>query len=142
MVQPSYQCLQPATVAEHIPSLYFFLSLPYFPSLFCCITSVHSYAKLGTAALAQRLATLLDATSVVWSAEERKKSAFRVSNLRRLKRSTAVQVSKKEGYLHCFGAEAGAGADNALRDPNFRLREEVPRDRTPSITVRLTFICK
>ena len=93
------------------------------------ITSVHSFAKLGTAKLAQSLATLLDGTSVVWSAEERKKSAFRVTNLKRLyraRRTTAGEVSKEDEFLHCFGANAGAGADNALRDPNFRTREEVP----------------
>lgn len=78
----------------------------------------------GTAPLAQSLATLLGATSVVWSAEERKKSALRVKNRICLKKTTAGQMSKEEAYLHCFGAEAGAGADNALRDPNFRLREE------------------
>ena len=75
---------------------------------------------MHTAGLAKDLATLLGGTSVVWSTEERKKSAFRVANLKRLGAG-----SREERYSHCFGRQAGAGADATLRDPNFRLKTEV-----------------
>ena len=81
---------------------------------------VYPFAKLHTAALAINLATLLGGTSVVWSTCERKKNAIRVANLKRLRGG-----SREEHYRHCFGSEAGAVADAALRDPNFRLKTEV-----------------